>query len=97
MPARYDSVVKQFIGTDRTCAIAAATVASDLNSEFTVILSSVADAMLSMDAGHPARSALDEVASAVDRCTRKCSELLIFASRHGVQPARVSLAAVMQL
>ena len=45
------------MGTDRACGIAAATVANDLNSEFTVILSSVASAMLAIEADHPARPA----------------------------------------
>jgi C4-dicarboxylate-specific signal transduction histidine kinase len=89
--------VKQFTGTDRACGIAAATVAHDLNSEFTVILSSVASAMVEIAADHPARAALDEVAEAVHRCACKCSDLLVFASRHGVQPSRSPLAAVMQL
>jgi hypothetical protein len=89
--------VKQFIGTDQACGIAAATMALDLNSEFTVILSSVSSAILSLEPDHPARPALDELANAVHRCACKCSELLAFASRHGARPARVSLAAVMQL
>ncbi len=72
-------------------------MAHDLNSEFTVILSSVESAMLSLEPDHPARPALAELADAVHRCTCKCSDLLVFASRHGVQPARVPLAAVMQL
>jgi hypothetical protein len=72
-------------------------MAVDLNSEFTVILSSVSSAILSLEQDHPARAALDELNSAVYRCAGKCSDLLVFASRHGVQPARVPLAAVMQL
>jgi hypothetical protein len=68
-----------------------------LNSEFTVILSSVASAMLAIEADHPARPALDEAAEAVYRCTCKCSELLVFALRHGAHPSRAPLAVVMQL
>jgi hypothetical protein len=89
--------VKQFIGTDQTCAVAAATVALDLTSEFTVILSSVSSAILSLEPGHPARPALDELIGSLLRGTAKCADLLVFASRHGIQPARLPLAAVMQL
>jgi len=97
MRGRYHTVVKQFMETDRACGIAAATMAHDLNSEFTVILSSVSSALLSLEPDHPARPALDELAGAAYRCASKCSDLLVFASRHGVQPARAPLAAVMQL
>ncbi len=72
-------------------------MALDLNSEFTVILSSVSSAIESLEPGHPARPALDELIDSVHRCTGKCADLLVFASRHGVHPARVPLAAVMQL
>jgi hypothetical protein len=89
--------VKQFIGTDRACGIAAATMANDLNSEFTVILSSVSIAILSLEPDHPARPALAELTTAVHRCACKCADLLALASRHGVQPARAPLAAVMLL
>jgi hypothetical protein len=89
--------VKQLIGTDQACGIAAASVAHDLNSEFTVILSSASSAILSLEPDHPARPALDELMNSVHRCAGKCADLLVFASRHGVQPARAPLAAVMQL
>ena len=95
--ASYYTVVKQLIGNDRACGIAAATMAHDLNSEFTVILSSVSIAIMTLEPDHPARPALAELVSAAQRCTHKCSDLLIFTSRHGVQPARVPLAAVMEL
>jgi hypothetical protein len=72
-------------------------MANDLNSEFTVILSSASSAILSLDPDHPARPDLDELIDSVHRCACKCADLLVFASRHGVQPSRASLAAVMQL
>jgi hypothetical protein len=90
--------VKQLITkADRACGIAAASMAHDLNSEFTVILSSVSSAIMTLEPDHPARPALDELISALQRCTYKCSDLLVFTSRHGVQPARVPLAAIMEL
>jgi len=72
-------------------------MALDLNSELTVILSGASSAMLELEPEHPAREALAEVLSAVERCTGKCSGLLAFASRHGFRPARAPLAAIMQL
>jgi hypothetical protein len=97
MPGRYHVVVERLIRADRTCAIAAATMASDFNSEFTVILSSISDAMLALEPGHPARPALFELKGAAERCALKCRGVLALSSRHGIQPARAPLEAVVQL
>jgi hypothetical protein len=72
-------------------------MALDLSSELTVILNSASCAMLTLEADHPARAALDELLGSVQRCAWKCSELLVFASRHGFRPARAPLAAIMSL
>lgn len=85
------------MGTEQACGIAAATLALDLNSELTVILNSVSSAIEELEADHPAQPALGELLNSVQRCAWKCSDLMHFASRHGCQPARAPLAAVMQL
>lgn len=72
-------------------------MAHDFNNEFTVILSSVSNAMMALEPGHPARQALVDTEGAIDRCTRKCRSVLAFSVRHGIQPARAPLEAVMQL
>jgi hypothetical protein len=53
--------------------------------------------MLSLEPDHPARPVLDELIDAVHRCARECADLLVLTSRHGVQPSRAPLAAVMEL
>jgi hypothetical protein len=72
-------------------------MANDLNSEFTVIFSSVSEAMLALEPGHPARPALSELKDAAERCALKCRGVQAFNSRHGIRPARAPLEAVMQL
>jgi len=72
-------------------------MASDFNSEFTVILSSISDAMLTLEPGHPARPALFELKDAAERCALKCRGVLVLSSRHGVRPARARLETVVQM
>ncbi|MGD0500653.1 MAG: hypothetical protein ABSC23_19715 [Bryobacteraceae bacterium] len=81
----------------RACALAAAALAHDFNSELTVILSSVSDAILALEPGHPARSPLLDLESSARRCARKCGDVLAFSARHGVRPARAPLSAVMEM
>jgi C4-dicarboxylate-specific signal transduction histidine kinase len=86
--------VERLLGTDRTCALAAAT-AHEFNDELTVILSSVEASFLAMEPGHPARRPLIDLECAALRCASTSSRLLNFSARRGTQPARMSLDAVL--
>ena len=79
---------------DRACALAAAAMTHELNSEFTVILSSVTEAMVILEAGHPARPLLSDLEGAAQRCAQKCAVLQAFNARHGVRPGRARFAAL---
>jgi hypothetical protein len=79
---------------DRVSAIAAA-AAHDLNNELTVILSSVADSILALDPGHPARPLLFELQSAARRSAGKVSVLLNYSLRGGYRPAAATVESLL--
>jgi hypothetical protein len=94
---RYSSGVERLTRADQACAVAAAALSHDFNSELTVILSSVSSAIATLEPGHPARPALLDLEGAARRCAYKCGNTLAFSLRHGVRPGRASLAAVLEL
>ena len=96
-PPRYPSTVERLTKADQACAVAAAALAHDFNSELTVILSSVSSAIETLEPGHPARPALLDLEGAARRCAHKCGSTLTFSLRHGIRPARAALAAVLEL
>jgi signal transduction histidine kinase len=73
----------------RACAVAAA-AAHDFNNELTVILSSAADALSSLDATDPAHRLLLDIQAAAQRCVWKASGLLNFSARVHPEPVRAS-------
>jgi signal transduction histidine kinase len=73
----------------RACAVAAA-AAHDFNNELTVILSSAADALRSLDATDPGRVRLLDIQAAAQRCVWKASGLLNFSARVNPEPVRAS-------
>ena len=80
--------VERITKADHAYAVAAA-AAHDFNNELTVILSSVANSIMSLEPGHPARPHLLDLQEAAQRCTRTTSGLLAFSFSRG---ARVSPA-----
>jgi hypothetical protein len=95
--ARYSSSVERLTKADQACAVAAAALAHDFNNELTVILSSVSSAIATLEPGHPARPSLLDLEGAARRCAGKCGHTLAFSLRHGIRPARASLAAVLEM
>ena len=95
--SRYSSGVERLTRADQACAVAAAALAHDFNNELTIILSSVSIAMETLEPGHPARPAMLDIAGAARRCAHQCGNTLTFSLRHGIRPARASLAAVLEL
>jgi hypothetical protein len=79
----------------RACAVAAA-AAHDFNNELTVILSSAADALLSLDAANPAHLLLLDIQAAAQRCVWKASGLLNFSARVNPSPVRASFDYLIQ-
>lgn len=79
---------------DRAHAVAAA-AAHDLNNELTVILSSVAGSLETLEPGHPARSLLLEARRAVQRSAWKTASLLNYSARHGVARPPVPLPVLL--
>ena len=77
--------------------IAATAMAQDFNSELTVILNSVSEAMMALEPGHPARPALSDAERSVRRCARKTSGMLALGLRNGARPSSAPLEAVMDL
>ncbi len=75
--------------TKRACAVGAA-AAHDFTNELTVILSSVNDALATLDAKHPARPMLLDIQAAGQRCVWKASSLLNFSARISPGPVRAS-------
>jgi len=73
----------------RACAVAAA-AAHDFNNELTVILSSAADVLRSLDDTDPARVLLLDIQAAAQRCVWKASGLLNFSARVNPSPVRAS-------
>jgi signal transduction histidine kinase len=73
----------------RACAVAAA-AAHDFNNELTVILSSAADVLRSLDDTDPARVLLLDIQAAAQRCVWKASGLLNFSARVNPNPVRAS-------
>jgi len=80
--------VERITKADHAYAVAAA-AAHDFNNELTVILSSVANTIMSLEPGHPARPHLLDLQEAAHRCTRTTSGLLAFSLSRG---ARLSAA-----
>jgi signal transduction histidine kinase len=81
--------VEQLSNTNRACAVAAA-AAHDFNNELTVILNSVAAALATLDAQHPARERLFDIQAAAQRCVWKASSLLNYSARVSPGPIRAS-------
>jgi hypothetical protein len=86
--------VERLTNADRACAVAAA-AARDLNDEFTIIVNSVSESMLTLEPGHPARLYLADIQSATQRCAWKVSGLLNFSARYGVRPVRAPMERVL--
>ncbi len=80
--------VERITKADHAYAVAAA-AAHDFNNDLTVILSSVANSIVSLEPGHPARPHLLDLQEAAERCTRTTSGLLAFSFSRG---ARLSAA-----
>lgn len=86
--------MERLANADRVCAVAAA-AAQDLNNELTVILSSVTDSILALEAGHPARPLLLDLQSAAQRCAWKASGLLNYTTRQGTRPVAATLESLL--
>lgn len=69
---------------DHAYAVAAA-AAHDFNNELTVILSSVANSIMALEPGHPARPHLLDLQDAAERCSRTTSGLLAFSFSRGAR------------
>jgi len=81
--------------TDRASAVAAA-AAHTLNNDLTVILSSVADSILYLEPGHPARPLLTELQMAAERCALTADALLGFGKRSGLRPTAARLECLIE-
>jgi signal transduction histidine kinase len=81
--------VEPLSDANRACAVAAA-AAHDFNNELTVIMSSVAGALGTLDEQHPARELLLDIQAAAQRCVWKASGLLNFSARVNPSPIRAS-------
>ena len=81
--------------TDRASAVAAA-AAHILNNDLTVILSSVADSMVYLEPGHPARPLLTELRLAAERCAMTADSLLAFGKRAGIRPTPARLECLIE-
>jgi hypothetical protein len=81
--------------TNRACAVAAA-AAHDFNNELTVIMSSVAEALSTLAADHPARPRLLEIQAAAQRCVWKASGLLNYSARVSPGPVRASFEYLIE-
>jgi signal transduction histidine kinase len=79
----------QLTNAKRAGAVAAA-AAHDFNNELTVILSSAADALRSLDATDPAHRLLLDIQAAAQRCVWRASGLLSFSARVNPDPVRAS-------
>jgi hypothetical protein len=86
--------VERLSNADRACAVAAA-AAQDLNDEFTIIVNSVSESILTLEPGHPARLYLAEIQRATRRCVRKVSGLLNYSATHGVRPVSTPMERVL--
>ena len=78
----------------RALAVTAA-AAHDLNDELTVILSSVGESLMGLEADHPARFFLLEARAAIQRCAWKTSRLLAYGARHGARRAATPMEALI--
>ena len=81
--------------TDRVTAVAAA-AAHTLNNDLTVILSSVADSMIFLEPGHPARPLLTDLQLAAERCAMTAEALLAMGRRAGVRATPAPLLALVE-
>jgi len=82
--------VERLTKNDRAGAVAAV-AAHMLNNDLTVILSGVADSILSLEPGHPARPLLSDLQLAAERCASTAQTLLAFGWRTGPRPTPVPL------
>jgi hypothetical protein len=80
---------------DRITAVAAA-AAHTLNNDLTVILSSVADSILWLEPGHPARPLLADLQMAAERCALTAEALLALGRRTGARPTPVPLECLIE-
>jgi hypothetical protein len=87
--------VERLTKSDRASAVAAA-AAHTLNNNLTVILSSVADTILALEPGHPARPLLVDLQSAAERCAATASTLLFYGRRSGARPTPARLECVIE-
>ncbi len=87
--------MERYSRADQACALAAAT-AHDFNNELTVILSSIANLINSLEPGHPARAQLLELQDAARRCARKTSGLLRYGLKRGGRLTRTSLERLIE-
>jgi len=86
--------VERFRNPDPACVLAA-TAAHDFNNELTVILSSVANLIDTLQPGHPAMLQALDLQEAARRCARKSSGLLQFGWRRGARPSRLPLEVLI--
>jgi signal transduction histidine kinase len=87
--------VERLTKNDRASAVAAA-AAHILNNDLTVILSSVADSILYLEPGHPARPLLADLQQAAERCAHTAGALLSFGKRAGTKPTPARLEFLME-
>jgi hypothetical protein len=94
--ASYRRSVERLTNADRASAVAAA-AGHDLNDELTVILTSVAESIRTLEPGHPARPLLLDLRAAAQRCAWKASGLLNFGARRGVLPSAARLEKFLEI
>jgi hypothetical protein len=80
---------------DRACAVVAAAIGNDFNSELTVVLNGLALGIAKLEPGHPARQPFSEAQVATQRCASLCLEMLRYSARAGIRPVRGSVPAVL--
>ncbi len=81
---------------DQACSVAVA-AAQDLNSDLTIMLSSVSEALCELEAGHPARPFLLDIQSAAQRCARRAAGLLTYGQWRGVRGTRAPFEALASI
>lgn len=82
---------------EHSVAVVGAGVAHDLNDELTIMLSSIVDALLATEPGHPARPMLLDLQSASQRCSWLASSLLNYSYRHGGAPVAIPAQHLMEI
>ena len=92
--ASYPEGVERSNKIDRASALVSA-AAHDFNEELTIICSSLADSISTLEPGHPARALLMEARGAAQRCAWKAAGLLNYMARAGIRPIRRSLESLL--